>query len=665
VAMALTDAEKYPRTGKRGAPQVFPRKLYELLSNEETDVIGWTASGNSFMILDMDIFTKDVLMKYFRHQKYSSFQRQLNLYGFRKIQKGPEIGAYAHESFVRGEPDLLFHVRRMPQGTSPANAVAAQGDSKPTKRSCPVSERARNVVSRFSDCFDNNKDDMSSSASSARAARQARQARHTRRIPLYDAEDEEEEEETDEVEAAEAQVVSSSEMITPEGELTDLLSLEMPELARLDSSLFGLGAAADGVPVAVARAPVIAEATAVKNEMDYEQDDDEDQEGLMQCPSEEEDDKLEQLAELTEQAVDREGHQGTNFAMYGDLEDLFDDGVSNVSSVAHDQSPPMLASNYSSESSNSSSPTPSPLEGVACITRQPLGSHAQSQGIPGSTSPFDPEILPPVMARISRGVSSGSSSNSYDGGDDTSRPLGAAMSATATTNITLDSVRELIMPAMHRRTSSESTIGFSEVNMDDLLERVETMAVMESADPASSASPMSPETSLCRKTAASKCAVYGAFETPDSVEADDIHIQDQDQDQEPKPNQHSTTSLQHTPLIPFPVSALAAPLPRSSPPLQGLPPPGAFPGALRSTSIMSDDWLLYVDYNPDLRLNEEDIPLVNIDTSSPNAPVGPATVPLPSQQIAAAAPSAAAGAASSAPEQALPTCSPRSMQMSR
>ena len=58
---------------------MFPRKLYELLSNEETDVVGWTTSGKSFMILDMDIFTKDVLMKYFRHQKYSSFQRQLNL----------------------------------------------------------------------------------------------------------------------------------------------------------------------------------------------------------------------------------------------------------------------------------------------------------------------------------------------------------------------------------------------------------------------------------------------------------------------------------------------------------------------------------------------------------------------------------------------------------
>merc|ERR1712054_462529 len=103
-----------------------------------------------------------------------------------------------------------------------------------------------------------------------------------------------------------------------------------------------------------------------------------------------------------------------------------------------------------------------------------------------------------------------------DGGDDTSRPLGAAMSATAATNVTLDSVRELIMPAMHRRTSSESTIGFSEVNMDDLLERVGTMAV-ESAAPASSASPMSPEAG--RKAAGSKRAVYGAFEIRDSVGA--------------------------------------------------------------------------------------------------------------------------------------------------
>lgn len=43
--------------------------------------------------------------------KFSSFQRQLNLYGFRKVVKGRESGCYMHPSFLRDRPDLLSEVR--------------------------------------------------------------------------------------------------------------------------------------------------------------------------------------------------------------------------------------------------------------------------------------------------------------------------------------------------------------------------------------------------------------------------------------------------------------------------------------------------------------------------------------------------------------------------
>lgn len=66
----------------------------------------------------MDVFTSEILESYYKHQKYSSFQRQLNLYGFRKIAKGPDTGAYAHPAFSRDEPGNLWHVRRIPPGTA-------------------------------------------------------------------------------------------------------------------------------------------------------------------------------------------------------------------------------------------------------------------------------------------------------------------------------------------------------------------------------------------------------------------------------------------------------------------------------------------------------------------------------------------------------------------
>jgi len=46
--------------------------------------------------------------------KFSSFQRQLNLYGFIRISKrGKDYGAYYHECFLRGRPDLCAKVDRV------------------------------------------------------------------------------------------------------------------------------------------------------------------------------------------------------------------------------------------------------------------------------------------------------------------------------------------------------------------------------------------------------------------------------------------------------------------------------------------------------------------------------------------------------------------------
>ena len=78
----------FPRTGKRGVPQQFPRRLYEMLNSESkliedapsrSRVIAWSDSGKSFRIYDVHEFSETVLPKYFRTRKFSSFQRNLNL----------------------------------------------------------------------------------------------------------------------------------------------------------------------------------------------------------------------------------------------------------------------------------------------------------------------------------------------------------------------------------------------------------------------------------------------------------------------------------------------------------------------------------------------------------------------------------------------------------
>lgn len=41
---------KYPRFGKRGAPQAFPSKLYEILEGENPEIVGWTETGRGFEV---------------------------------------------------------------------------------------------------------------------------------------------------------------------------------------------------------------------------------------------------------------------------------------------------------------------------------------------------------------------------------------------------------------------------------------------------------------------------------------------------------------------------------------------------------------------------------------------------------------------------------------
>lgn len=44
------NTSKYPRFGKRGAPQAFPSKLYEILEGENPDIVGWTDTGRGFEV---------------------------------------------------------------------------------------------------------------------------------------------------------------------------------------------------------------------------------------------------------------------------------------------------------------------------------------------------------------------------------------------------------------------------------------------------------------------------------------------------------------------------------------------------------------------------------------------------------------------------------------
>jgi HSF-type DNA-binding len=74
------------------------------------------------------VSSRSLVSRYFRQTKLTSFQRQLNLYGFRRITQGADAGAYYHEMFLRGRPSLSQRMMRQKvKGTGhkqPADAAS-------------------------------------------------------------------------------------------------------------------------------------------------------------------------------------------------------------------------------------------------------------------------------------------------------------------------------------------------------------------------------------------------------------------------------------------------------------------------------------------------------------------------------------------------------------
>jgi hypothetical protein len=78
---------------------------------QNSDMIEWLPHGLSFYIRRKTEFTKHVLPKYFaRFAKYSSFTRKLSRWGFTRVTRGADAGAYYHRLFQRNHRELALQM---------------------------------------------------------------------------------------------------------------------------------------------------------------------------------------------------------------------------------------------------------------------------------------------------------------------------------------------------------------------------------------------------------------------------------------------------------------------------------------------------------------------------------------------------------------------------
>ncbi|KAM4701879.1 heat shock factor protein 5 [Discoglossus pictus] len=141
-------------------PNNFPAKLWRLVNSSRYQSIRWDSRGEG-VIIDQQLFESELLCptkplnessELFKTTNFTSFIRQLNLYGFRKVvmgagsnpshlHPGGDLGAgdghlhHFHNIHFRKEhPDLLVNLKRLTSTNKAKMAAGIEVNSRPPNR---------------------------------------------------------------------------------------------------------------------------------------------------------------------------------------------------------------------------------------------------------------------------------------------------------------------------------------------------------------------------------------------------------------------------------------------------------------------------------------------------------------------------------------------------
>ncbi|KGR17022.1 heat shock transcription factor, other eukaryote [Candida albicans P78048] len=123
---SASQRKKKESSGPKTRP-AFVMKIWSMVNDPANhEFIRWNDDGKTFQVFHREDFMKVILPKYFKHNNFASFVRQLNMYGWHKVQDvangtlnqnsdkngQDEIWQFENPNFIKDREDLLDKIVR-------------------------------------------------------------------------------------------------------------------------------------------------------------------------------------------------------------------------------------------------------------------------------------------------------------------------------------------------------------------------------------------------------------------------------------------------------------------------------------------------------------------------------------------------------------------------
>ena len=125
-------------------------QLYQILEDKNNEkIIHWGNDGKYFIIENLYDFTEKILPKYYNHNNYASFVRQLNKYNFHKLKITPNENAFQNSLFIKGQKNIISNILKKKKNKNDMNIVN-------DNITCLVKYKKNNFLNDFNNLGGNN-----------------------------------------------------------------------------------------------------------------------------------------------------------------------------------------------------------------------------------------------------------------------------------------------------------------------------------------------------------------------------------------------------------------------------------------------------------------------------------------------------------------------------